>query len=224
LILHIARLIMICLMSLKLPKLASGGLRFLPGILVCLAFTLAGCASSFKAETTVFHQWSNHTSSPLGYKFAPVAVAEQTLEREAHLQLVRQALSGKGFRETADGALLLSVTYSSAETRRLVSGDPWIRSSIWAGGVFRSGGVVLGGSLPIGGVPVREVTYWDRVLSLVLTESVGGEVKRVYEGRASSVDAGRDALAALPFLLRALLDDFPGPSGVTREVSLPISR
>ena len=212
------------LMSVKLTKMISGRIRVLPGFMLCLAFVLAGCASSFKADTTVFHQWPNHTSSPLGYRITPVGIAEKTLEREAHLQVVRQGLSGKGFRETLDGPLSWIVTYSSAETHRLISGDPWVRSSIWAGGVFRSGGVVLGGSVPIGGVAAREVIYWDRVLTLVLTETVAGEVKRLYEGKASSLDAGRDALAALPYLLRALLEDFPGPSGVTREVSLPISR
>jgi Domain of unknown function (DUF4136) len=215
---------MIRLMSLISLKLMCVKLRFAPSLVICLTLALVGCATTFKAETTVFHQWPNHTSSSLVYKFAPVSLAEQTLEREAYLQVARQMLADKGFRESVDGPLSLSLSYSSVEARRLVAGDPWLRPSVWAGGVFRSGGIVLGGSVPMGGVPARELVYLDRTLTIVLSDGVGTDSKRVYEGRSSSLDSGRDALAALPYLLRALLDGFPGPSGVTRQVSLPVSR
>jgi hypothetical protein len=194
------------------------------GLIVCSAIFLGACASTFKAETTVFHRWPNHTSSLPGLKFAPATGAEQSLEREAYLQVIRQAMASKGFTEGAEGRILVSFTYTSQESPRLIAGDPWFTPSIWAGGVFRSGGVMLGGSIPVGAHPPREMMYFDRTLSLVLTETIGDESKRVYEGKAKSLDTGRNALAALPYLVRALLDDFPGPSGATRQVTLPLSR
>jgi hypothetical protein len=215
---------MISLISFKWVRVLPHRIVFSPALVICLLMLLNGCASSFKAQTTVFHQWPNHTSSPLGFKFASVSAAEQTLEREAYLNVVRQGLLAKGFYETADAALAVTISYSATETRRLVPGDPGLRPSIWAGGVFRSGGIILGGSVPIGGTQAQEAFFLERALTLVLTESVNGGAKRLYEGRATSVDSGRDALAALPYLLRALLEDFPGPSGSTRDVTLPFSR
>ncbi len=204
---------------LKTGSWAASWLRLVA--LLALSLVAAGCASVFRAETTVFHQWANHTSSPLAFRFAEPAPAERTLEREAWRQVLRQALQAKGFQEQQQAPQVLAFDYTGRETRRLA--DDGLHGTIWMGGVFRSGGVVLGGGVPLGVPPVREVVLTERTLSLVFTEDTPAGPVRRYEGRAVTIDGGRDAMAALPYLVRALLEDFPGPSGVTRSVRIPLA-
>ncbi len=191
---------------------------------VLLCAMLGACATPFKAETTVFHQWPNHTSSSKVFRFVLPSVAEQTLERSAHENVLRQALLAKGFVESPESRTTLSFSYQAREHRQLMGADVFGSISIFGGGGFRRGGFGLGGSFPLGGYPVREAVFQERTLSLVFSAEVGASQTRVYEGKAVALDGGRDALAALPYLVRALLEDFPGPSGVTRQVQLPIVR
>ena len=63
--------------------------------------------------------------------------------------------------------------------------------------------------------------WYDYRLHLQIDDLSAKPPRRVYEGTAVSDGYVPQAEEVLPLLARALLTDFPGPSGVTRRVEVP---
>jgi len=66
-----------------------------------------------------------------------------------------------------------------------------------------------------------DVSSYERRIALILTEN--GTGRRLWEGRAISIGPVRDIDYTLPFLARALMKDFPGLSGTSEEVEIPLT-
>jgi len=63
--------------------------------------------------------------------------------------------------------------------------------------------------------------WYDYRLRLQIDDLSVKPARRVYEGTAISDGYVPQPEEVLPLLARALLADFPGPSGVTRRVEVP---
>lgn len=190
-----------------------------------MALLLAACAASpVRNQVTVYHEWPD-TLSARTFRMAPAPEGEQTLAWRTFRNIVRQHFEAHGFRQTPDPALEVSFSYQ--ETRQngeVVEQVPAVTSHLSIGGHWSHGGLSVGFPVWWGGWPYysvsRPVTFYERRLTIEISDLRGGEPRRVYEATARNRGDEPAAAAALGHLVDAILDDFPGRSGVVRQVSV----
>ncbi len=64
---------------------------------------------------------------------------------------------------------------------------------------------------------------YRRDLGIEIKDLRASPPRRIYEASASSSGNQAAMVAALPLLMKAVLADFPGRSGVARQVNLPLT-
>ena len=200
------------------------------------AFLLGGCASTVTTQVTSFHQLSD---SLQGRRFVITPSPEQqsSLEFESYANLVREALAGKGLvdagasgRGAADlgVALTYGVTGSTSGYRGGTGGYAGIGAG--SGGGFSMSGVGIGIGFPIGGGG-GDATQYQRSLTVQIdrlggTPSVGqaSSGTRVFEAQAISEGESASLAPVMRAMVQAIFQEFPGPSGATRVVRLPLDQ
>jgi hypothetical protein len=76
----------------------------------------------------------------------------------------------------------------------------------------------------VGSVPYSQKMY-GRNLDLSIIDdrrSSKNNVVKVYEGRVASSGSSADIAVVLPTMIEALFKDFPGQSGKTKKLSMPL--
>jgi hypothetical protein len=215
--------------------------RLLAPLLV-LAALLAGCASTVTTQVTPFHEL---TGSLEGQRFVIVPTPEQqsSLEFGTYADLVREALVARGLvdagtnRDSAD--LGVSIAYE------VIGRAPGMRSGtsghvgIGAGsGGFSMGGIGFGIGFPVGGGSSSDANF-QRTLQVRIDRlgmasapapaasppalpGQAGPPSRVFEARAISEGPSASIAPVMAAMVRAIFDDFPGQSGKTRVVRVPM--
>lgn len=190
-------------------------------IFPALALGLAACGpSTFEADVTRFYDQAARLE-PAGrtVRIEPAEEAMSGLEFASFADHVRAELTRLGF-ETGGGAAADLVVTMDYAVDPVAVADRGNGVSVSIGGGTGGGGLGVGGgiSFPLGDREPERV--YQRRLSLTFADPARGE--RLWEGRAVSVGATRDLSAALPLLAEALLKNFPGAAGETREVEIPL--
>ena len=205
---------------------------------------LGGCASTVTTQVTSFHQLAD---SLKGRRFAIVPSAEQSssLEFGAYADLVREALVSKGLVDAGANPgggspeLGVSLTYdvsgSTAGVRGGTSGYGGF--GVGSGGGFSMSGIGIGIGFPIGGGGGESALY-QRSLTVQIdrlgarSEAVGQSPSasgaaapgspRIFEARAFSEGDSASLAPVMRSMVQAIFEDFPGQSGRTRVVQLPL--
>ena len=197
-------------------------------VLILSAFLIAGCANPvLRSDVLSFHQWpANATERTFALK--RLAAQENSLEHATYEGLLRTELTAAGFRETAQARFLISMEYGQ-ETRsvRVLEPPIWVSPSVyWSSGFYRPGwGMSVG--VPFGFPPygvAREYPTFVRSLKLFIVDQSAAGAPRVWEGTANSSGSTQDFGAIAPYMLRALLTDFPGQSGTSRRVDVELPK
>ena len=81
----------------------------------------------------------------------------------------------------------------------------------------RHTGVSFSGLFNVGG---GRRTYYSYRLDLLIEDTASGQ--RIFEGRSVTSGQGADMGAVMPYLVAALFENFPGNSGETIRVELPV--
>lgn len=183
---------------------------------------VAASAATIKVEVTRFHLLSPPASAITGgsIRVEPAdPTAQSELQFGALAAIATAELTRAGFRQAAGGQspdhiVRIGLTGTSEMVRKRSPFSVGIGGSTggWNGGV--GGGVTF----PIGG-GTRTVTQAQ--LTLQIRKASDGSA--IWEGRASAIAPGADALTAAPALLQALLQNFPGPTGQTQTVKVKTS-
>lgn len=190
--------------------------RLFPALCAALVIGLAGCASRFEAEVTRFHEIER-----AGGETATIVAADpqlEGLEFAAYAELVGRQLERHGY--TAAGSappdLRVIMGYGLAEIGSERSG-PVV--GLGVGHFGRHVGVSYSGLFNVG----RERRhYYSYRLDLVIEETASG--RRIFEGSAITSGLGANMQAVMPYLAAALFQGFPGNSGETVRVKLPVER
>ncbi|MFN3233380.1 MAG: DUF4136 domain-containing protein [Alphaproteobacteria bacterium] len=186
--------------------------------IIAIALVLSACAQSIKSDVTRFHR----LEAPQGAAVAIVAPDQRkqgSLEFERASSLLMGHLARHGFVPAGETppVYIAHLDYGQSPVGDFddrPSSSLSIGVSGGSGGYHGGGvGVGFGTSFPVGeprgGSASREVTLEiDRVDT--------GE--RVFEGRARSIGPARNFEGALPYMIDALFEDFPGQSGTTVTV------
>jgi len=203
-----------------------GSMRgWLAGAAAATMLVLAGCATPMRGQLTAFHEWP--ADAPRTYRFTRTDAQRDSLEQAAWERLLRAELARAGFQEAPSPRFAIGFDYRVARhISRVVESYPMIQPYFWFGSWGSHGGLSIGGPWPWWGpgyYPVETARPWHEYrLRIEIDDLAARPTRRVYEGTAVSESLDMAPADVLPLLARAILGDFPGPSGVTRRVEVPV--
>jgi len=189
-----------------------------------LASLVAGCAAPLRGEVTTFNEWP--ADAQRTYRFVRTDAQRNSLEHARWEEVLRAELARAGFRQAPDARFAVSFDYRvDRKMSRVVEYQPMVQPYFWWGAFGPHAGFGIGGPFPWWGsgyYPVATDHIWyDYRLRVQIEDSTIRPPRRVYEGTAITDGYVPQADEVLPLLARALFQDFPGPSGVTRRVEVP---
>jgi hypothetical protein len=205
----------------------SGAIGQAPLVALAAALLLAvgGCAATIPAQVTTFHELAA-SDSLAGRRFAFVPTAEQrgSLEYASYADRVRSALLRHSLVEAPSGSptdFAVGLRYSTvpAVAAAWRDGHGSVGVGVSGGGFSFGGlGVGVGVGIPIGGG--RAATTYRHEFAVEIDRTA--PAARVFEGRAIAESDSSSIATVVPALVAALFESFPGPSGATRNVEVPL--
>ena len=207
-------------------------------IMVIVTLALTACGTMVTARVSSFH---NLPAQPSGLTFAvmPYQWQNGSLEFQTYANAINAELQSKGFvAAPPDQAQYVVFLAYAIDSGREVSysypiiGQTGVSSSYTSGMVQTygntasySGTTTYNPTYGVVGTGQGSRTEYRRVVRLdVLDKSAlaAGQVSKVYEGEVVSSGSTGQLSAVMPTLLYALFKDFPGKSGQSKTVTLPM--
>ncbi|RMD89375.1 MAG: DUF4136 domain-containing protein [Alphaproteobacteria bacterium] len=187
-------------------------------ILVLVALAGACTGPQFEAEVTRFHVAGLSDYEGKRIRVEPARDDIDGVVFARYAAMLGERLAALGFvpagKDEPDWLARLDYSVTATET----APESGAQVGIGAGHFGRHVGVSGAFGFPIGGHEPEAV--YNRRISLALIEAESG--RRLWEGRAVSTGRTADLDAVMPLLIKALLEGFPGESGRTVEVRLPV--
>ena len=207
-------------------------MKYLAIFLTALTVLLTGCATTIRSDVTAFHDWPAQLHDQ-SYVFEAPAAEDDTLEYRSYQNLVRAELAKHGFGEasgpdTAKLRVAMSFGTTDLPERVLQATDPfWYGPGYWPGRYgYRYGawpGNGLFGYSPFWGGPMEReesVRYkFDRKLRITINERSG---RKLYDVSVHSTSGKRATPQVMPAMVASAFADFPGRSGVPRQVEVQV--
>jgi hypothetical protein len=199
--------------------------------LLATAMTLlAGCASTLTAKVTRFNQWPTDAAGHT-YSFAAAEPA-RTLEVGAYQAQVSTELERIGLRAAPIGQsgrfeVQLLANMSERERKQL---EPVYRNEwVWTPAYRDAQGRLRGGYWipdPWGPryVGDRQVTRTVQVSRLQVHITEPGKQRTVFEATALNEGSNEDLVEVVPYLVRAMFQDFPGANGQVRRLTFELPK
>ena len=196
---------------------------------------LAGCGTTrLQGSVTRFHTLDG---SPKAFAIFPLENQQDSLEFRAYAKTLSNELTAKGwkeeFAETADVAIFLeyaiggkTVTRSYPIFKQVPFGNATTTGTISSSGQIQAT-TTQATTLAVAGtgtytdeVFVREVNL--KMFSMPIWRA-SKKMEPVFDGTINSTGTTGQLPVVMPTLIRALLHEFPGRSGSSTTVTLPIS-
>ena len=182
------------------------------------AFAVAGCATNPGIEVTRFHLSQPIPADSIELQPGP-GVDAGSLEFRSHAAIVAGDLAVHGLRVPEKSGVSGYIGVMRAEQTMQAGRPKQSPFSIGIGGFTGGTNVGMGGGVQ---VPVGSTgSSLIRFNTLALQIRRRSENTMIWEGRATlEMPSGSQAslTSAMPDLSRAMLKDFPGPSGTTVQV------
>ena len=207
-------------------------MKYLAIFLTALTVLLTGCATTIRSDVTAFHDWPAQLHDQ-SYVFEAPAAEDDTLEYRSYQNLVRAELAKHGFGEasgpdTAKLRVAMSFGTTDLPERVLQATDPfWYGPGYWPGRYgYRYGawpGYGRFGYSPFWGGPMEmeeSVRYkFDRKLRITINDRSG---RKLYDVSVHSTSGKRATPQVMPAMVASAFADFPGRSGVPRQVEVQV--
>lgn len=207
-------------------------MRYLAILATAAVMLLTGCATTIRSDVTAFHDWPAQLNDK-SYVFEAPTVQEDTLEYRSYQNLVRNELAKHGFGEAsgpASAKLRVSMRFSTTDVpeRVLQATDPfWYGPGYWPGRYSYRYGAWPGygrfGYSPFWGGPMEveeSVRHkFERDLRVTINERNG---KKLYDVTVHSASTKRATPQVMPAMVASAFADFPGRSGVPRQVEVKV--
>ncbi|MTJ81176.1 MAG: DUF4136 domain-containing protein [Telmatospirillum sp.] len=182
---------------------------------------LAACQPQLQAEVTRFYSVPPVTPGRT-FAVAPEGPQASDLEFQHYAAQIGAALQSKGFLLAAPGPdradVIAVLHYGTYASRTEVYSDPgpaWGHPGWWGWRGY-----------PYGYPPqINSTTIYPEYLDVALFDGAAwraGERKALFQGRVVGDSGVRDLNAAMPSLIKALFQEFPGANGQTVHVTVPI--
>ncbi|SEJ62691.1 DUF4136 domain-containing protein [Paraburkholderia diazotrophica] len=204
---------------MKLDRLTRHAVR----VLAALATLLAGCTTYVTTQVTAFSDW-NGSDATRTYAFTRAPEQKNNLEQATYEQIVANELALHAFRQAdaRDARYLVALAWGMRSDTVTVAQpvyyyNPWPGPYYW-GRPFDPWG-------PWGPFPPTYVNQsypvYTHLLGIRITEHASG--KEVYNVTARNTDEQSSLFAAMPFLARSAMSDFPLSNGAVRTVKIPLN-
>jgi len=202
----------------------SRGLRWIGLSAALCAALLSGCAApTVAARVTSFQKWPQGVEGQR-YAFAPADAAQNNnLEYQSYRDMVRAGIGATGLVEAGAGQparFTVTFRYGSTPTQVMVRRpyDPYVYGGY--GGFY--GPRWWGHGMGYWGpdwvdVPTAAVR---NTLNLEIHDTAQGGAE-VYRATSYVISQRDDLVRAMPYLVRAIFDNFPGNNGTERRVEYP---
>ena len=198
------------------------GLLAVAGVLA-----LTGCAApSVSARVTSFQQWPSGVEGQT-YQFVAADPNQvNNLEYQSYQDMVRAGIGATGLVEAQPGSkgrFDVSFTYGTTQTQVMVRRpyDPYFYGGYGYGGYY--------GPRPWGGGYGYWGPDWVDVPMAVQRNTLNLKIRdtqrngaEVYRSSAFILSQGDDFMRTMPYLVRAIFDNFPGNNGAEREIEFPL--
>lgn len=196
---------------------------------------LAACASQIKSDVARFHRMP----APQGETFRVVASdpkKQDSLEFATYAQYVASEMVKQGYRQAepaASASMEVRIDYGVSTGREKIATRPGVGRYApyyysWHHRAFYPYG--WGFYDPFWGGPhsepeVYSYTVYTRQLTMDIVRPGAGEGQGavpLFEGRVESVGKDNRLPEVMPYLVQAMFTDFPGTSGVTKQVVIEL--
>lgn len=194
---------------------------------------LSGCSTIIKSDVTAFHEWPDQLPDK-SYVFERTREQNDSLEYLNYENLVRNELNRLGFAEAPAAtkpALKVAMSYSISgrDVREvypvIVNPYPYWYGPAWRGYYGPYWGPFYDPfwyGPPIVENRVSQYTVFTRRLHLTMTRLADG--KRLHETTVVSEGSNGSLAAVMPYMVSSAFADFPGQSGVPRQVELKMEK
>lgn len=207
--------------------------RYIRLALLALSILLSACASTIRSDVTVFHAWPADLSNK-SYAFEYENSLEGDLEYQSYQRRLHAELQRLGFTETADAkaaALRVAFEYDVKMRDVRVIQPVWVDPYGYGGGFYgprfhRFGGFYDPFYDPFWyGPPVLTYQQYDyqlysRQLHIIIKQARDG--KKLYDVTVNSEGRNGGLASVMPYMIRSAFVDFPGKSGVSRQIELRV--
>lgn len=203
--------------------------------LLALAMLLTGCASTLKSEVVVFHEWPQQLPDK---SFAiDETPGRDDLQYRFYADLVRAKLRQLGFTDEGATAKLKVFLHYSSSVRDVqeiypVRADPFWPDPLllhrhWPGHAYASPYhdpffIPQWAGLPY--VEYRESRYLQYTHQLKINMVRVRDGKLLYDVTVDTRSRTAPLATAMPYLVQSAFSDFPGKSGVARQVELNMAQ
>jgi len=195
------------------------------GLLLGAAVLLSGCASQLSARVTQYQQWPENAMGASYYVAVPES-ATNPLQQQSYADAIRGAMGATGLVEatTADDARFEVVFEASSPVAQR-----WVRRDAdpypfgwgvhpWFGGFYGhhwgwNAGMIM--APPSVTVPVQ---VYNNTLQVTIRDNTAHRAD-VFQATAVQVSESKQIDEVIPYLARAIFEDFPGSNGQVREVT-----
>lgn len=191
---------------------------------------VAGCTSKFRSDVASFHR----LQAPSGESVQIVAKdpgKRGSIEFSQYASILGEQLWRLGYRPVGVDQkpdLIVRVDYRVGEARAQIRSYGGYGGYGPYGHGFGHYGFHRGFYGPYGyGYPhhqdIRSYTIYDRVLEMEIAKSDNPDIN-IFESRVISEGRSNRLTEVMPLLVRSMFQEFPGPSGVTRQVSIELDK
>lgn len=189
------------------------------GAIMLSVSVLTGCVTpTVQATVTSFQKWPADVVGAT-YKFTQQTPSlANNLEYQAYQDTMRASMGATGLVEAQlnqPARFDVSFSYGSEQTQVMVPQpyDPYFYggfygSPFWGGGLWGPNWV-----------DVPTVAYQNRLAVNIFDNDKNGA--EVYRASAYTISSRKDLLKAMPYLTRAIFENFPGNNGSERQINYP---
>ncbi|HEY0845237.1 MAG TPA: DUF4136 domain-containing protein [Noviherbaspirillum sp.] len=194
---------------------------------------LTGCGTFIKSDVTSFHDWPSELADK-SFVFERTKEQNDSLEYLNYENLVRDELQRLGFVQAPANtkpALKVSISYSinGRDVREVypVVLNPY---PYWYGPAWRGYYGPYHGPFydpfwfgpPIVETRVSQYQLFTRRLHIAISRMSDG--KKLWEATVVSEGSNGNLAAVMPYMVRSAFADFPGKSGVPRQIELKMDQ
>ncbi|WP_142849267.1 DUF4136 domain-containing protein [Telmatospirillum sp. J64-1] len=195
-------------------------------VVAALVLGLAACGPRMvTSDVTRFHALPTAQVAGQSFTIMPVGEQQGSLEFQTYAEMVAAQLEAQGMLPVAPGTgqadYVVTLDYGQGGQRTHISSQPFYGSAGYGFGSRSWYG--LGATIPLGS-DTRSTTYYTQYLEVSLNDGrvwQTGQRRALWQGRAVAETGVRELNPAMPYLTRALFEQFPGPSGQTVRVRIP---
>ena len=206
-------------------------MKHLISLAAALSLLLSGCATTIRSDVTAFHEWPSGMQDK-SYIFEAPSAREDTLEYRSYQSLVRAKLDQLGFIDAGArperAKLKVAMRFATIEqpVRVLQAVDPFWPTPYYRYYPYRPWGwrgfygPQFYDPFWYGAPDYRETIRHNYERKLHVSISAIPSGKKLFDVEAQNVSWEKSTALVMPALVLSAFADFPGPSGVTRNVTL----